>query len=71
VTVARSLVSVTALALASASLASPSRAQTTPTDAVPIPAVQAILDTFRSHALVALADAHGSEQLHAFRLSLI
>ena len=41
------------------------------TSAVPVPAARAILDAFRSHSLVALADAHGWEQLHAFRLSLI
>jgi len=72
VTLRRCLVSVAAavvLALASVPSASPnSSAQA---NAVPVPPVRAILDAFRSHTLVALADSHGSEQLHAFRLSLI
>jgi hypothetical protein len=33
--------------------------------------VSAILDAFRTHALVALADEHGNEQGSAFRLNLI
>lgn len=40
--------------------------------AVAIEPIQAILDAFRSHSLVALAEgAHGNEQGHAFRLSLV
>src|SRR5580700_9329662 len=39
--------------------------------AVPIRPIPAILDAFRSHAIVALGDDHGNEQLHAFRLALI
>jgi hypothetical protein len=33
--------------------------------------VSAILDIFRSHSIVAIAEEHGNEQGHAFRLSLI
>jgi hypothetical protein len=40
-------------------------------DPLPVAPVRAILDAFRSHALVALADSHGSEQVQALRLSLI
>lgn len=39
--------------------------------AIPVDAVEAILTAFRTHAVVALGDAHGNEQLHAVRLSLI
>ena len=38
---------------------------------VPRDAVTAILDAFRTHTVVALPDAHGSEKAHAFLLSLI
>jgi len=40
-------------------------------DATPVDPVDAIVDAFRTHALVALADPHGNEQVHAFRLALI
>ena len=40
-------------------------------DAVPVEPIAAILDAFQSHALVAMTDAHGNEQNHAFRLALI
>ena len=39
-------------------------------DAVPVDPVAAIAEAFRTHALVALADAHGNEQQQAFRLAL-
>src|SRR5258706_3455900 len=39
--------------------------------AVPVAPIAAILDAFRSDAIVALGDNHGNEQGHAFRLSLI
>jgi hypothetical protein len=38
---------------------------------VPVEPIAAILDAFRSHDVVALPDAHGNEQRHAFLLSLI
>ncbi|MBL8268795.1 ChaN family lipoprotein [Steroidobacter sp.] len=37
----------------------------------PREAVQAILDAFQTHALVALGEYHGNLQTHAFRLSLL
>src|SRR5262252_5435796 len=42
-----------------------------PRPAVPVEPVGAIVDAFRSHQLVALADPHGNVQVNAFRLSLI
>jgi hypothetical protein len=40
--------------------------------AVPIEPIGAIVDAFRSHAIVALGEgSHGNEQAHAFRLALI
>jgi hypothetical protein len=39
--------------------------------AKPVEPIGAILDAFRSHALVALGDPHGNEQVAAFRLALI
>jgi hypothetical protein len=42
-----------------------------PRPAVPIEPIQAVVDAFSSHQLVALDDPHGNEQAHAFRLSLI
>ena len=60
---------VCALLLGAAQLVS---AQQTARPAVPIEPVSAILDAFRSNPIVALAEGdHGSEQGHAFRLSLI
>ena len=48
------------------------RTGSAPTPAVPVEPIAAILRAFESHALVALADdPHGSEQLHAFRVSLV
>jgi hypothetical protein len=40
-------------------------------DATPVDPVEAIVDAFRAHSLVAVADPHGNEQVHAFRLALI
>src|SRR5438132_2084297 len=42
-----------------------------PASAVPVEPIPAIVEAFRSHAVVALGDDHGNEQDHAFRLSLI
>lgn len=43
-----------------------------PRPAVPVDPIQGIIDAFQSHAVVALGEgAHGNEQGHAFRLSLI
>ena len=43
-----------------------------PPPAIPVPAVDGILDAFRTYPIVALSEGdHGSEQAHAFRLSLI
>jgi len=42
-----------------------------PRPAVPVEPVGAIIDAFRSHQLVALADPHGNVQMNAVRLSLI
>ena len=48
------------------------KAEFAPKAAVPLDAVSAVVDAFRSHPIVALGDgAHGNEQAHAFRLSLI
>jgi hypothetical protein len=47
-----------------------SHAQTRP--AIPLEPISAILDAFKTHQIVALGEgAHGNEQGHAFRLSLI
>lgn len=42
-----------------------------PSPAVPVDPIGAIIDAFRSHSVVALPDAHGNEQSHAFLVSLI
>jgi hypothetical protein len=43
-----------------------------PKPAVPLEPISAILDAFKTHQIVALGEgAHGNEQGHAFRLSLI
>jgi hypothetical protein len=42
-----------------------------PPPAVPVNAIEGILDTFKTHQIVALSDAHGNEQAHAFLLSLV
>jgi len=39
--------------------------------AIPMEPLQAILDAFSSHAVVALSEPHGNEQAAAFRLALI
>jgi hypothetical protein len=39
--------------------------------AVPVNAINAILDAFQSHAIVALGEPHGNEQAAAFRMALI
>ena len=39
--------------------------------AVPIDPVQAIVDAFRSHQIVAFADAHGNRDMYAFGLAVI
>jgi hypothetical protein len=38
---------------------------------VPVEPIGAIIDAFQSHTIVGLSDAHGNEQNHVFRLSLI
>ena len=49
-----------------------SASQATPPPAIPVEPIRAILDAFRAHNVVALDEgAHGNEQGHAFRLSLI
>jgi hypothetical protein len=45
--------------------------QTSIRPAVPTEPIPAILDAFRTHRVVAIYDAHGNEQTHAFLLSLI
>ena len=42
-----------------------------PRPAVPIDPVPAIIDTFQSHSVVAITDAHGNEQAQAFLISLV
>ena len=63
------------LVLFSVVAAAPSCAQQSapPRPAVPIEPINAILDAFRSHSIVALSEGttHGDEQSHAFRLALI
>ena len=45
---------------------------TAPKPAIPVEPINAILDTFNRHQIVALGEGpHGNEQGHAFRLSLI
>lgn len=44
---------------------------TQPAPILPVEPVGAILDAFRAHSIVALCDAHGNEQNHAFRLALL
>ena len=39
--------------------------------AVPIEPIGAIVEAFRSHAIVAIGEDHGNEQGHAFRVALI
>jgi len=40
-------------------------------EATPVDPVRAIIDAFRTRPLVAVADPHGNEQVHAFRLALV
>jgi len=40
-------------------------------DATPVDPIDGIVDAFRTHSLVAVADPHGNEQVHAFRVALI
>jgi len=42
-----------------------------PAPAVPVEPIGAILAAFQTHSVVALSDAHGNEQNHAFRLALV
>jgi hypothetical protein len=54
------------------SLAVPARAQeSAPVPAVPVDAIAAIVDAFRTHRVVALSDAHGNEQAQAFLIQLV
>jgi hypothetical protein len=39
--------------------------------AVPVNAIDGIIAAFAAHSIVALPDPHGSDQAHAFLLSLI
>ena len=57
-----------AIAAATALAAAP---QDRAAPATPVPAVDAILAAFESHTIVALPDAHGSDRLHTFLLTLI
>jgi len=58
--------------LLAGSIASTATGQTaTPPAAAPVEPIGAIIDAFRSHSVVALPDAHGNEQAHAFLMSLI
>src|SRR5205085_7659778 len=59
------------LVMAEAASLSFAQQSTATKPAVPVAPIAAILDAFRSHAIVALGDNHGNEQGHAFRLSLI
>lgn len=59
-------------ALASALVtASTSAQQAAPKPAVPVEPIQAIVDAFSRHELVALGDAHGNEQSQAFLKALV
>jgi len=40
--------------------------QSAPREAVPVDAITGILDAFKNHQIVALSDAHGNAQAHAF-----
>jgi hypothetical protein len=56
-----------ALAIVSGSI----RSDTGGRPVVPVEATSAILEAFQTHQIVALPDAHGNQQNHAFRLALI
>jgi len=66
-------VAMATLMRAQAPTAAPARQQTPPRLAVSIEPIAAIVEAFRSHAIVALGNEEfrGNEQCHAFRLSLI
>jgi hypothetical protein len=51
--------------------ARPLDAQSTPGPAVPVEPIGAIVNAFATHDLVALSDAHGNDQAHAFLKALI
>jgi hypothetical protein len=57
--------------LAVAAASSFAQQPASPGPAVPVEPIAAILDAFRSHAVVAIPGPHGNEQLQAFELSLI
>lgn len=59
------------LATLAATLLGLVQAGTTPRPAAPIDPIGGIIDAFESHPIVALSDAHGSEQAHAFLMSVI
>lgn len=64
--------SALASVLLAVGLGAPVLAAETPLrSAAPLEPIAAIIDAFRSHRVVALYDAHGNEQAHAFLLSLI
>ncbi len=50
----------------------PAAAQSpSPRNAEPVEPIGAVIEAFRTHAVVALAEDHGNEQGHAFRLALV
>src|SRR6516164_7592136 len=64
-------VAATAFVHAQVPGASSGAKESPPKPAVPVRPIPAILDTFRSHPIVAIGDPHGNEQVQAFRLALI
>src|SRR5712691_10783641 len=48
-----------------------SQATPGPRPAVPLDAIAAILDAFKTHAVVAVGEPHGNEQAAAFRVALV
>src|SRR5262249_41141585 len=62
---------VAALTLSRFLVATLTAQEVTLPDAKPVDAVDAIVDAFHTHSLVAVADPHGNEQVHAIRLALI
>jgi hypothetical protein len=65
------LICVIAGALALAPARQDPRADSNRKPAVPIDAVEGIINAFKTHSLVALSDAHGNEQAQAFLISLV
>jgi hypothetical protein len=65
------LTTTTLLALSVAAGTAGSFAGQEPSAAMPVEPIAAILNAFRSHAVVALTDPHGNDQVHAFVLSLL